>query len=364
MDGANDRPVDRSSGQLHEAVPAPESAPQRLNDGAVCDFCRMPIPGEPIIATVHGGQYQFCTHACRERMDEIDHISAEYHGFRRIRPGVDGLDRDLPQGIPRNAFVLLSGEPGTREDTLGAELVWRRLEQGEPAGIVTFTEPPISVVQRFLDMGWNILPALEHDQVRIVDCFSSRMDDQDRFDRHLNDWNRHLRSFTEDHTEQVGDPGDPAEITNKIDNVVEDLEMIDRGIIHIDSLVEFGTLVQPVRAYDFIKDLRADVCKGRFVPIVAGATRENEETSFPHDLSYVLDGIIDLALAPDIVADTLIRRIRVRKMTGVLAITEWKAFEFTAGRGLVTFDPHAEMSKHGRTPPDAGSDPPTDGHSY
>lgn len=349
-------------------VPPPQTPPESASDQGVdvCDFCRMPITGEPVAATVSGARYVFCTTACRERVENADHVSTEYHGFRKIRLGVAGLDRDLPQGIPRNSFVLLSGEAGTREDTLGAELIWRRLERGEPAGLVTFTEPPISVVQRFLDMNWNIQPALEADRLRIVDCFTARMDDPERFRRHLNDWNRHLLSVTAGRTEQVNDPSDPAEIKNKIDTVVEELDLLDRGAIHVDSLVEFGTLVQPVRAYDFIKDLRADICKGRFVPIFGGATRQPEEgEQFPHDLSYVLDGIIEFELNGSIVENTLLRRIRVRKMAGVLAITEWKAFEFTSGRGLVPFDPHEEMAKRGPTgQQDAGPEDPTDGHSY
>ncbi|PSQ28742.1 hypothetical protein BRD03_02065 [Halobacteriales archaeon QS_9_68_17] len=56
--------------------------------------------------------------------------------------------------------------------------------------------------------------------------------------------------------------------------------MVDEGVV-VDSLTEFGTLVQPVQTYDFVKDVRADVCKGRFVPILAGATYTGESGTFP-----------------------------------------------------------------------------------
>lgn len=333
--------------ELRKAMPAPAGRPtERRGDEplAMCDFCRLPISSTPIQSD-HDPPYQFCCRACLQKFDETDAVFTEYHGFRRIRPGVDGLDSDLPEGIPRNSFVLLSGQAGTRGDALGVELIWRTLERNEPAVLVTFTEPPISLIQRFLDLEWNVLPALEDNRLQVVDCFTSRIDDRDRFRRRLNRWNRHLTEITEPQTTVVNDPSDPAEIRNKLDNAIEDLEMADRGAVHVDSLTEFGTLVQPVRAYDFIKDLRADVCKARFVPIFGGATVTNEEVEFPHDLSYVLDGIIDLELTGSIVEDTLIRRLRVRKMDGVLAITEWKSYEFTAGNGLVTFDPIEEIAK-------------------
>lgn len=321
------------------------------DEAPLCDFCRMPIPGPPIVDTIADREYVFCTNACRNELVETESVFSEYHGYRRIPTGVDGLDRFLPQGVPRNSFVLISGEPGTRKNDIGTELIWRTLERGEPAAHVAFTEPPLSIVQRFLDMGWNILPALEEDRLRIVDCFTSRVDHADRVHRRLSRWSRYLSSVVAPQTAGVNDPSDPAEVRNKIENVTEDLSLIDRGLVHIDSLTEFGTLVQPIQAYNFVKDIRADVAKGRFVPVFGGATVTTDLDAFPHDLSYVLDGIIDLQLDGETVKDTLIRRVRVRKMNGVLAITEWTAFEYTSGTGMVPFDPLAEIEKHGGTAP-------------
>jgi len=56
------------------------------------------------------------------------------------------------------------------------------------------------------------------------------------------------------------------------------------------------------------------------------------------------DGLVDLQMAGGIVKDTHIKRVRIRKMNGVLSIPEWTAYELTAGKGLVTFDPIAEMN--------------------
>jgi KaiC/GvpD/RAD55 family RecA-like ATPase len=57
----------------------------------------------------------------------------------------------------------------------------------------------------------------------------------------------------------------------------------------------------------------------------------------------MVDGIVELRLTDDIVEDTLIKQLRVRKMSGVLAISEWESYEYTAGTGIVTFDPVAQM---------------------
>ncbi len=333
------------------------------DDADRCDYCRLPIPTDPVTLEREETTYEFCTEACRAAMTERERVCTEYHGFRRVRTGVEGLDRFLPQGLPRNSFVLLSNDEGARDDALRAELVWRALERDEPATVVTFTEPPVSVVESFLSLDWNVLPYLESDQLHVVDCFTYRMDDPDRerFFERMDEWNRHVYGITESVTQTVRDPSDVSELHNKLDNCLEALGMSDRGVVVVDSLTEFGSLVQPVRAYNFVKDVRADVCKGRFVPVFAGATFTGEEVRFPHDLGYAVDGIVDMQVNDGIVEDTLIKRIRIRKMNGVLAIPEWVAYEFTAGQGLVTFDPIAEMDDAEGRGESEGTDGRTEG---
>ncbi len=310
------------------------------DEEAVCDFCRMPVPDEPVEADAG----VFCSRACRDRLAETGEPFDEYHGHRRLTAGVSALDASLPQGFPRNAFVLVAGEPGTRDRALGAELAWRALQRDEPVVFVSFQEPPSAVVQQFLTLEWNVIPYLERGQFHIVDCFTYRLDDRDRMFDRMDDWNAHLYDVAEDATTTVRDPSDTSEVHNKLDNALEARDMVDRGMVIIDSLTELGTLVQPVQAYNFVKDLRADVCKGRFVPIFAGATiSAGSADQFPHDLQYTIDGLIELRLNDEIVPDTLIKQIRIRKLNGVLVIPEWHAYEYTAGIGMVTFDPVEEM---------------------
>jgi KaiC/GvpD/RAD55 family RecA-like ATPase len=308
----------------------------------LCDFCRLPLSCGRETSTNHGTTYEFCSEACRSAMAETDRVFTEYHGHRRIRTGVSGLDVGLPQGLPRNSFVLVSSDEGARDETLLAELVWRALERDEPAVVVTFTEPPVSVVENFLALDWNVLPYLESGRLHILDCFTYRVSDRDRMFDRMNEWTSHIRRIARDVTVTVRDPSDVSELQNKLDGCLGALGMTDTGVVTIDSLTEFGTLVQPIQAYDCVKDVRADVCKGRFVPVFAGATIAGEET-FPHDLGYAVDGIVDMQMNGSIVRDTLIKRLRIRKINGVLSIPEWTAYEFTAGQGLVTFDPIAEM---------------------
>lgn len=321
----------------------PEDAAESPPEAARCDYCRLAIPEEPITAEHEGVTYRFCSEPCRETLLAEDRVFTEYHAARRFDPGVSALRAGLPQGIPRNSFVLVSGQPGTREEALFGELVWRALQRGEPAVVVAFLDTPVSLVQEFVALGWNVLPYLADGRLQILDCFTYRLDAPEEMERSMSDWNRHLHRVAERSTTRVRDPSNPQSVLNGVENCLDDVvdEDDERGVVVIDSLTEFGSLVQPVQAYDFVKDLRASVPKARTVPVFAGASRVNEGTDFPHDLGYVADGVIDLALSDQLVEDALMKRIRVRKMSGVRSIRRWATYEFAESRGLVAARPDA-----------------------
>jgi len=305
-----------------------------------CDYCRLPVSGDPFLLDHDGETYAYCSACCRDAVQENDRVFTQYHGFRRTPTGVGPIDESLPQGIPRNSLVMLTDLAGTRTEAIRAELVWRTLQRGEPAVVVSFLEPPVSVVQEFVTLDWNVLPYLESGQLRFVDAFTYRMEDRDRMYDRLNDWNTHLARFCEGATTRVRDPSDTSELQNRIDDSLERLDMQDQGVLVVDSLNEFGSLVQPVQAYDFVKDLRASVAKSRFVPVYASATVVNDGEGFPHDLDYMVDGIVELRLNDELVDGSLMKQVRVRKMSGVLNLPKWVLYEYTAGEGIVTIELH------------------------
>ena len=308
-----------------------------------CDYCRLPIPTTTVTLDRDGVTYQFCSKSCRDALDGSDRVFTQYHGHRRLETGVSALDSSLPQGIPRNSFVMLTDLAGTRTEAIQAELVWRAIQRGEPVVFMSFLEPPVSVVQEFVSLEWNVLPSLENGDLHILDCFTYRVDDRERMQERMCTWNAHLQRVAEQSTTTVRDPSDVSQLENRLDGVLEEMEMQDRGIVVVDTLTELGSLVQPVQAYNFVKNVRADVCKGRFVPIFASATLTGDGEGFPHDLRYMVDGIVEMRLNEDLVEDALVKQIRTRKMSGVLTFPEWESYEYTAGKGIVTFDPVAEL---------------------
>ena len=320
-----------------------------------CDHCGLPCPVTPVEETYDGQEYWFCCGTCRDAFRERDPVATTFQGFRRCRTGVSMIDSQLPEGFPRNAFVFVESAPGTSEEALLAELIWRRLRKGEPVIVVAYQDPPASMVDQLASMDWNVLPYLEREQLRVVDCFTYRIRGFKRLFEQLDEWNEFLYSVIDRAATRVENPSDLSAIHAAITKAAEQLEMSDAGTIIVDSLDELGTLTQPVNTYNFIKDLRADLCKARFVPVFAGATATDDQTAFPNTLHYLVDGIVELSLTQNANGDGFTKFLRVRKMRGVPTAPRWIPYGYETGRGLVSLDASAPVPQMTPSQTDPGS---------
>lgn len=305
-----------------------------------CPHCTYPIADEPVQGT-DDAPGLFCSEACRDA--EADDEIVRDDGYKRFPTGVEPLDELVPRGIPSNAFVLLTGDEGTRRSELTTELVWRALTRGEPAVIVAFNDPPIAVLERFFALEWNLLPFLEMDRLRIVDCFTHRLEDRDAFESTRNDWGQFVGGVAEDAVVAVRDPSDLREVANALEGALDDLEMTETGVAVLDSIDEVDTLVQDRLLHNFVKDVRATVCKARFVPMFASATTSGDR-AYPIDDEYVFDGIVDLRLADHVVPETRLTRLGIRKLIGAQFVPQWATYAVSPGCGLFTFDPATEST--------------------
>ncbi len=61
----------------------------------------------------------------------------EFGEVERVSTGVEDLDRALEGGIPKGAWVVITGEPGTGKSILCMHFAWAGLTRGEPVVYVT-----------------------------------------------------------------------------------------------------------------------------------------------------------------------------------------------------------------------------------
>lgn len=311
---------------MSRTPPTPRTYRQRIP----CEHCGYPITDTP--RRSEEGM-EFCSTYCLEAFD-TDEPTPANGVYKRFETGVDPLDALVPGGFPADALLLFSGEEGTRRDELVTELVWRALERAEPAIVVAYTDPPTAVVERFFRLGWNPLAAIEDGRLRIVDCFTHRLEDREAYVSALNDWNRFLDGAIDDAVVEVREPEDLREVASTIEGALEDLEMAETGIVAIDSLEELDTMIQDQLIHNFLKDVRATLSRARYVPIVTIAT-DGDET-YPTDDEYVFDGIVDLRVLEE--SETRLKQLAVRKLTGTSHSPRWVTYEGAPDRGLFTFD--------------------------
>lgn len=293
-----------------------------------CDHCHYPIPGEPIEDEDDG---QFCSTACHDAA-ESDSTLTEPSAYKRVATGVEPIDSLVQEGVPADSFVLLSGEEGARREELLTELVWRAVERGEPAVVVSYANPPTATLERFFENGWNVLPALENDRLRLLDCFTHRLSDPDRYRDSRTEWSSFVGEAAADALVEVEDPSDLRSVADGLQEALEDLEMSETGLVTIDSLDELARPIEEAQVRDFVTDVRATVCKARYVPVVAGATAIDSTSA--HD-EYGFDGIVDLRLTDRLTPGARRPQLGVRKLTGARYLPQWITVEFEPVRGLV-----------------------------
>ncbi len=311
---------------------SPRYYPPSEFDQPRCGCCGYPISHAGTVVEDAGGR--FCSATCRDiGVAGLPVVPAE----KLTSTGVGPIDVDLPYGMPRNACVLLVGEDDGLEAAIHAELAWRRLLAGEPVVLVSFNDTPISVVEQFLLLDWNILPFLEAGQLEIIDCFTRYEEPGTTVDSRRGSWIEHVLRFVEPRTRTLRDPTDVQELGNVLVRTVREGAMFNRGYVIIDSLTEFATTVPPIRAHQFVKDIRARICKGRFVPIFAGATAGDPD-AFPLDMTHAMDGKIDIRLTEVDQDQTMRRQLCVRKMDGVPVIARWQGIAHAPGTGYYGLD--------------------------
>jgi KaiC/GvpD/RAD55 family RecA-like ATPase len=304
-----------------------------------CAFCGYPISDNPV-RTSSGAIC--CSDYCRGSYEGGDAPYAGQFGFKRFSTGVSVLDSLLPQGIPTNSFVLLAGEEGIRHRSLQTELVWRTLTRGEPAVVMTFVDPPVAIVEHFLTFGWNVIPFLESGDLRIIDCFTSRLREDHQEPTHQVDWNEYLNSIVDEAVAHVHDTNNFRKVEDTLHAQLEEMGMMGQGLVAVDSLNEARAQGGEFDTKQFIKEVRGDICSRKFVPIFASTTRTGDQLA--DDSAYLFDGIVEMRHNESLVDGVRLKQISIRKLDGVLYRPHWVAYENSGAAGFQSFDPATEFS--------------------
>jgi len=260
--------------------------------------------------------------------------------IEKVKTGNKYLDTLIPEGIPRNSFVLLNGEPGTGKGAFLAELVYRRLKLGEIVIYLTLSDSPLSILQRLAALGWDLVPYLRENKLKFIDCFSYRMLDKESPVLKMTVLNKQVWTKIEDDITLCEPKENLYNTLSAISSLINKLEIVNKGILVLDSLTELATLHNQERALEFVKTIRARLCKERFIQIFAVNNIGIPQLEvFSSLLNYFSDAVIDFRFEPVLMKKgILIKQFRVRKMTGTESRNLWLTFNIAKDRGLCVSD--------------------------
>jgi KaiC/GvpD/RAD55 family RecA-like ATPase len=238
----------------------------------------------------------------------------------RFHPGIGIFQNLLPDGIPRNDLILLLGEAGTGKSFVMLELLYRILSvRGEPCIFVNIDDPYLSVEQHAATLGWDLQRYEKSGCLKFLDCFSYRMDTR----------------TAPAYVRVVPDPKDLRSLTSLLFGLIDEMEMVGRGAVFVDSVTEMFTLVSEAgpllyQVLDTMKSWRAKGPKERRVAFFCSHHFGIEQYKELEDLLfYAVDGIIDLRFDPAKRKGSLVHQLRVREMKGAPNETEWSSFTIT-----------------------------------
>ncbi len=257
-----------------------------------------------------------------------------FEGYFKVN--VQVLDILLPEGIPRNAFVTFEGEPGTGKGLIIREIAYKAVKRGENVVFVCIEDTPVSYIQKFSSMMWNVLPYIEKGLLVFIDCFSFQL--RKRFEKSVIHKCISQINYSEkikNKIVQVDDPRNIEKILYEIESMCEGKEMLGKGLVVIDSLTELMSYLNKDILMHNLKLLRARICKERCIPVFS-TLELGMYNEFRNALEGLSDGIIDLRFDPGAMnLGILIRQVRVRRMGGVSHKPYWLTVEIKKGEGVV-----------------------------
>jgi KaiC/GvpD/RAD55 family RecA-like ATPase len=235
-------------------------------------------------------------------------------GHELYTTGIEILDSEVPEGLPRNAFGVIRGPGGGGKSVLLNEMARCAMESGKRVIYVCFEDTPLSVLQNLCFLGWDYKKMLDKHLIHLVDCFSSLI----------------LRKTVKyDNTTQISNPTEPDQIGDAIHGLIMENGRDEFGGIFVDSITELFLQSHPFKAVNAVKAWRATFCKDLYIPCWATYhTGLQQFAAYDDMMTYSSDIIVDTRHEPAFeAAGVLVKQFRVSKVKGAPHNPMWVTFE-------------------------------------
>jgi len=233
--------------------------------------------------------------------------------IERIPTGIEGLDRILKGGIPRNFVVAVVGEPGTGKTIFCIHFIAQGLIVGEPGIYVTTEESRESIIKQAAMFGFNYKRHVDEGRLVIIDALSGLKTDPWSVDR--------------------------LDVEELISKVIEAKKYLGYGHtrVVIDSMSAFW-LDKPAMARKYSYLVKRIFSKWDITLILVSQYAVTTSLGFGFGVEHVADGII--RFRKRIINGRLRRFLIVEKMRQTPHDTQVYEIDIIDGKGLVVLKPY------------------------
>jgi KaiC/GvpD/RAD55 family RecA-like ATPase len=92
--------------------------------------------------------------------------------IRRVKTGVQGLDKILEGGIPSKSIILVCGGPGAGKTIMTLQYLVTLAERGEPIVYVSLEEPMMKKRENAVAFNWDIEKYEKDGLLRVLDLYT------------------------------------------------------------------------------------------------------------------------------------------------------------------------------------------------
>lgn len=227
-----------------------------------------------------------------------------------IRTGIIPIDIGAPEGILRNSFILISGDAGSGKSVITYYVTKTFIEMKEPVIYLALDDDPLAIMDSFKLLNIDLKLISESGLFKFIDGFSWRLGPMRR---------SHELVAKEVRTE------DPQNIIKAITDLISEMNISSRGVLIMDSINELTFTLDIRGIINFIKIVRAVTSKARRILTLATLhTTTNDSIELKRNLEYLVDGVIDIGLDPNLQQLGIpIKQLMVKKMRGVPTTPIW-----------------------------------------
>jgi len=241
-----------------------------------------------------------------------------------FRSGIPPLDYALPEGLPKGATIVITGEPGSGKTVLVSNLAWNILRNDGSVIYVNFDDSPDAIIELFESFKWNIKKYVSKKRFGIIDCFTFRL------------------GALKGEYEGVIEYEDLSNMDALIHDIHSSVSQApeDVKLVIIDSLNELMFRLEITQVLEVVKKIRALISKGlgATVVITLHISTESLQELAAH-LEYLVDGFIVTRFEPNMREIGIpLKQLMVRKMRGLPTNSFWIPYVITE-QGITSVDP-------------------------